>query len=105
MNDYVMIVAAAVMAIIAVWLIKDALKVRRQVIAKLDETIGWLDELKNPTIDQSDLLETAWGIIANSYGGNWDKATDDWRGAAERWRDEYHKTLPDLSDAPEIVKG
>ena len=31
----------------------------------------------------------AWGIIANAYGGNWDEASDEWRGAAERWRDTY----------------
>lgn len=49
----------------------------------------------------NDLLESAWGIIANSYGGDWDRASPDWKRAAERWRDEYHKTLPDVSDAPE----
>jgi hypothetical protein len=42
----------------------------------------------------ADLVEAAWGIIANSYGGDWDKATPDWREAAERWRDAYYETLP-----------
>ena len=41
-------------------------------------------------IKQSDQLELAWGLIANSYGGNWELANDEWRGAAERWRDKYH---------------
>lgn len=34
-------------------------------------------------------IELAWGLIANAYGGNWEKASDEWRVAAERWRDEY----------------
>ena len=37
-----------------------------------------------------DLLQIAWGIIANANGGDWDKATPEWKGAAERWRDKYH---------------
>jgi len=33
-------------------------------------------------------MELAWGIIANAYGGDWDKASPDWKEAAEKWRDE-----------------
>lgn len=45
-----------------------------------------------------DGMETAWGIIANAHGGNWNLATDEWRTAAERWRDEvWH---PSLSSEP-----
>lgn len=40
-----------------------------------------------------DLLEAAWGIIANAHGGNWDDTPEDWREAAERWRDQYHERL------------
>ena len=42
-----------------------------------------------------DLAETAWGIIANAYGGDWGKASEasGWKKAAERWRDRYHKEL------------
>jgi hypothetical protein len=36
-----------------------------------------------------DLLEAAWGIIANAHGGDWDAAPPEWRAAAERWRDDY----------------
>lgn len=36
-----------------------------------------------------DAIETAWGIIANAFGGNWDLASPEWRQAAERWRDLY----------------
>jgi len=37
-----------------------------------------------------DLAETAWGIIANVYGG-WNSASEasGWKAAAERWRENY----------------
>jgi len=78
---------------------------------------GWdgeLNEIEREVIDHSqpkvngptdDLLETAWVIIANSYGGNWDMAGKDWREAAERWRDKYHETLPPVSDVPDPVEN
>lgn len=37
-----------------------------------------------------DLLEQAWGVIANGNGGNWPEAAATWRTAAERWRDAWH---------------
>ena len=37
----------------------------------------------------SDLLETAWGIIANAGGGDWQKETEVWQGAVSRWRENY----------------
>jgi hypothetical protein len=40
-----------------------------------------------------DMLEVAWGIIANAGGGNWKLETPEWQEAAVRWRDEYHRTL------------
>lgn len=43
-----------------------------------------------------DLLEVAWGIIANAGGGNWQATqTAEWIGAAETWRDAYHDELGD----------
>ena len=41
----------------------------------------------------ADLLEAAWGIIANAGGGNWETQTKEWQKAAARWRDRYHTTL------------
>ena len=35
-----------------------------------------------------DDMRTAWGIIANAYGGDWAQASDEWKAAATRWRDE-----------------
>lgn len=37
----------------------------------------------------SDLLDDAWGLIANAYGGDWDRADAEWKDAATRWRDTY----------------
>lgn len=54
--------------------------------------------------DAADLLETAWGIIANAYGGDWGKATPEWKAAAVRWRDKYHETLPEVPDGVEAPK-
>jgi hypothetical protein len=48
-----------------------------------------------PAAEPVEALEIAWGIIANAYGGNWDLATEEWREAAIRWRDEHwHPRLP-----------
>ncbi len=40
-------------------------------------------------------MEIAWGLIANAYGGDWDKASlgSGWKKAAERWRDEAWSPL------------
>ena len=39
------------------------------------------------------LAEIAWGVIANVGQGNWLTQTDEWREAAQRWRDAYHAAL------------
>ena len=46
------------------------------------------------------MLEAAWGIIANV---DWRATTNppDWREAAIRWRDEYHKLLQEET-LPEV---
>lgn len=44
-------------------------------------------------IELEDLLESAWGLIANANEGNWDKAIPEWKAAAEKWRDEWHLQL------------
>lgn len=33
-------------------------------------------------------LEKAWAVIAHAYGGDWDRATPEWRGMAERFHDQ-----------------
>jgi hypothetical protein len=46
--------------------------------------------------DFREAAEIAWGIIANAHGGDWEKATPEWKAAAERWRDKY---LPGINRA------
>ena len=59
-----------------------------------------LDPPKPPPDEQDtestrpDGIDMAWGLIANAYGGNWELASDEWRKAAERWRDENLKSPP-----------
>lgn len=58
-----------------------------------------------PPTDTALGMELAWGLIANAYGGNWASATDEWRQAAERWRDEHwHPSLRSESSEPEETK-
>jgi len=40
-------------------------------------------------------LELAWGVIANAgvSSGDWASMTPEWREAAEKWREEWHKML------------
>ncbi len=49
------------------------------------------DELQDSF--QMDMLEAAWGIIADAGGGNWQTQGDDWQLAAEKWRDGYDAVL------------
>ena len=69
--------------------------------------LGITDELGNWNIPRiavaiaelkrlRDSEETAWGIIANAYWGDWDLASTSsgWKKAAERWRDAYHGGPP-----------
>lgn len=44
-------------------------------------------------VDKDDLLYEAWGVIANACNGNWDLERPEWKEAAVRWRDKWHKTL------------
>jgi hypothetical protein len=46
-----------------------------------------------------DLLGIAWGIIANAGGGNWETQPQEWRIAAMRWREQYHKALSEFVDS------
>lgn len=49
-----------------------------------------------------DCIETAWGIIANAGGGNWDNESQEWKKAAESWRDnQFHH----ISTVREKVEG
>lgn len=45
------------------------------------------------TDNAGDLLQTAWGVIANVSRGDWSTQSDEWRHAALRFRDRYHLWL------------
>lgn len=49
----------------------------------------WRETMEDTENKNEDGIEMAWGLIANAHGGNWDLATEEWRKAAERWRDIY----------------
>jgi hypothetical protein len=42
---------------------------------------------------KDELLELAWGLIANASSGDWTKETPDWQEAAAKWRDRYWRVL------------
>ncbi len=46
---------------------------------------------------RNDLLELAWGIIANAGGGDWEKESKEWQDAAVNWRDAYFGSLGKVS--------
>lgn len=49
---------------------------------------------------QLDMIEQAWGIIANVGGGDWDKETADWQEAAKRFRERWHNLLRHTGGVP-----
>ena len=40
-----------------------------------------------------DLVESAWGIIANASNSDWSKESKQWNVAAKAWRGRYHQAL------------
>jgi hypothetical protein len=48
-----------------------------------------IERYEKERAEASDLLEAAWGIIANAGAGNWERESRDWQNAAPAWRDEY----------------
>lgn len=44
-----------------------------------------------------DLIEAAWGIIANASDWNI-KGREEWIEAAKEWREAYHETLKESKD-------
>ncbi len=69
-----------------------------ELIRNASETV-----LRSMKKEQNEAIELAWGLIANGYGGDWSRATPEWRDAAERWRDRF---VPDIAararrEAPE----
>jgi len=53
----------------------------------------------NKSQQRTDLLELAWGIIANAGSGDWERESKEWQDAAIRWRDIYFGSLKRVSKA------
>jgi len=71
------------------------LKKKDQQLRNANEKIAELEEQ----------MDFAWGIIANSYGGDWDLAQNkDWKPAAEKWRDKYHELIKPLPMKGDVEK-
>lgn len=76
--------------------------------------IGWQDRaaLAKKEADQrreksaavekawADVVEDAWGIIANVSGGNWNLQSAEWMAAAKRWRDAHVGGPPKSAQYP-----
>lgn len=50
--------------------------------------------------ETSDLIELAWGLIANASSGNWERESKAWQDAAVTWRKLYHAWLSERVPAP-----
>jgi hypothetical protein len=48
-----------------------------------------LDDYRTTPEGMEELLEAAWGLIANVSSGNWTLQTAEWKAAAVRWRDAW----------------
>jgi hypothetical protein len=53
------------------------------------------------TTSSADMIESAWGIIANAGGGDWSKESIEWQEAAAAWRDRFHRHL----DERPLIRG
>jgi hypothetical protein len=78
--------------------------------AACSQVLAILDGVAVATPVDMDALETAWGIIANAYEGDWYKATPEWRAAAERFATDWgkrcasHALRASLAPTPEGTK-
>ena len=55
-----------------------------------------------PAAEANEMLEAAWGLLANVSNGDWGKQTTEWKDAVQRWRERYHvrlRCLKEISDA------
>jgi hypothetical protein len=55
---------------------------------------------KNLDSSREDLIEFAWGIIANASGGNWSLETLAWQNAARAWRNQWHAHMRSTRGQP-----
>jgi hypothetical protein len=70
---------------------KDAQKMLNDWMFEEDKISAELYHRDLPLPHEFEMLESAWGIIANAYHDDWNRfANSDWRNAATKWREKYH---------------
>jgi hypothetical protein len=69
-------------------------------VGVINRTVEALAIARAREVQLTDLIEDAWGVIANAQGGNWKASTGagakfdvGWRDAAVRWRERYHSEV------------
>lgn len=80
-------------------------------------TAGGLRRVRKPFLDiglhdakvkleqSGSLLDMAWGLLANAYGGSWEKATPEWQQMAAKWRDQYFAERGNPADVQQPIAG
>jgi hypothetical protein len=53
----------------------------------------YIEEQRVKSKNEDEVLNLAWGLIANAGGGNWSVETDEWQKAARRWQELYNKSI------------
>ena len=66
----------------------------------IDKLVKALSALQGVVEKKDDDLMYAFTIIANAHGGDWDKASPEWKRAAMKFRDECINKLANRHDAP-----
>jgi hypothetical protein len=65
-----------------------------------DRILERLERLDKAHTAACDMIETAWGIIANVSGGDWTKQSVEWHTAASAWRGRYTGPPPPAAPFP-----
>ena len=75
------------------WISNDGLQLK-EIVIKNPEDIDIVKSFQYlADAELLDLLDSAWGLIANAYGGDWLEASKDWGKAAYLWRNRYGEVL------------
>jgi hypothetical protein len=73
--------------------------------AERNNLVAERDRLREQITTMRSSIETAWAIIANASGGDWDKQSAEWREAAHRWHDEAQPYTPNTGcDFPDRLR-
>ena len=74
-------------------------ELRKSQALAIDQLKALEAERAEETREHLELLEYAWGVIANAHKGNWNAATSEWHEAAAKWRDQWAALTNNLAHA------